>query len=194
MKLFTPLYDRALAWSRHPHAPRYLALLSFAEASFFPVPPDVMLMPMALSQPQKALRLALIATVASALGGLLGYAIGYGLWDVLQPWLQSLGYGERLAQVQHFFDVYGVWIVFAAGFSPIPYKLFTLTAGAMHMALLPFFIASVVGRGARFLLVALLMRWGGERHAERIRASVEGLGWAFVILLLGWLFWRWQSG
>ncbi len=190
MKLFTPLYDRTLHWARHPHARRYLAALSFAESSFFPIPPDVMLMPMTLAQPRQALRFAWLTTVFSTLGGLLGYAIGYWAFEVVQPWLLEVGQGAHLAQVRRFFADYGVWVVFVAGFSPIPYKLFTLSAGAMQMPLLPFVLASFVGRGARFFLVALLMRWGGERHAEHIRASVEYLGWLLVVVILAYLFWR----
>lgn len=194
MKLFTRLYDKTLAWSQHPAAHRYLAALSFAEALFFPVPPDVMLMPMALSTPAKALRYAWIATLWSTLGGLLGYALGFWLFDLLQPWLIELGYGEKLSQAQQFFKDYGVWVVFIAGFSPIPFKLFTLTAGAMQMPLLPFILAAFLGRGGRFFLVAWLMRIGGERYAEQIRKQVEWLGWLVVVAFSAWLLWRTVSG
>lgn len=190
MKLFTPLYDRALIWARHPRAVRYLAALSFAESSFFPIPPDVMLMPMALAQPRQALWYAWVTTLFSTLGGLFGYAVGYWAFEGLAPWLVDLGYGDKLTQAQSFFDQYGVWVVFAAGFSPIPYKLFTLTAGAMQMPLLPFVVASFIGRGARFFLVAWLMRWGGVRHAQRIRSSVEVMGWLVVMAIVGYLLWR----
>jgi len=184
MKLFTPLYDKAIEWSKHPLAERYLAGLSFAESSFFPVPPDVVLMPMSLSQPQKAMRFAWITTLFSVLGGLFGYAMGYWGFEALYPWLVELGYDHKIKQVQDFFEDYGVWIVFIAGFSPIPYKLFTVTAGAAQMALLPFVVASFVGRGLRFFLVAWLMKVGGERYEPKIRASVDWIGWTLVAVAI----------
>lgn len=184
MSFFQSLYDRVMSWSRHPQADKYLAALSFSESSFFPVPPDVMLMPMSLAKPNMAMRYAWIATIFSLLGGLLGYAIGYFAFESLWPWLVELGYQAKIERVQHFFDVYGVWIVFAAGFSPIPYKLFTITAGAAQMALLPFIIASFFGRGLRFFLVAYLMKIGGEKYEARIRQSVDWLGWGVVGLIL----------
>lgn len=184
MKFFEPLYDRVMAWSRHRHAPRYLAGLSFAESSFFPIPPDVMLAPMAAAQPHSAWRLAALTTLFSALGGLLGYLIGWLAFEWIGPWLQQIGYGEELSQAEAWFDTWGVWIVLIAGFSPIPYKLFTVTAGALSMALLPFFIASLVGRGLRFFLVALFMAWAGPRAERHLRPYMERVGWAGVILLV----------
>lgn len=184
LKIFTALYDKVLTWSKHPKAPWYLGGMSFAESSFFPIPPDVMLMPMCLAQPEKAYRFAMISTVFSLLGGLLGYAIGYWLLDLVWPVLETLHYVEKYHQIEGFFEEYGFWIVFLAGFSPIPYKLFTIAAGATSMALFPFVIASLVGRGARFYLVAALMKWGGARYESKIRQSVDWLGYAFVGLIL----------
>jgi len=184
MKLFTHLYDRILALAEHRHAPAALAGVSFAEASFFPIPPDVLMIPMIFRRPERAWHFALLATVGSVVGGLAGYVIGYFLFEMIEPWLLSLGYGATLEQVQAFFRDYGVWVVFAAGFSPIPYKLFTLTAGAMAMPLLPFLLASLVGRGSRFFLVAAISRWGGVHHHETIRRWVEWLGWLTVFLIV----------
>ncbi|MDR9497653.1 MAG: YqaA family protein [Hydrogenovibrio sp.] len=191
MKLFTPLYDQVLRWSRHPKAPHYLSGLSFAESSFFPIPPDVMLMPMSLARPEKAFYYAWLTTVFSVLGGLLGYAIGYTLLDVVWPWLEATGHDATFDRAAAFFEEYGVWVVFIAGFSPIPYKVFTIAAGAAHMALLPFLLASFVGRGARFFLVAGLMKWGGQKFETRIRASVDLLGWLVVALIAGYIGYRW---
>jgi membrane protein YqaA with SNARE-associated domain len=187
LKLFTSLYDKALSWARHPKATWYLSGMSFAESSFFPIPPDVMLMPMSLATPQKAFYYAWLTTIFSLLGGLLGYAIGYWAIDLVLPLIESLGYGHRMDQVQQFFAEYGVWIIFIAGFSPVPYKLFTITAGATSMALLPFMIASFIGRGARFYLVAGLMKWGGAKMEASIRKWVDWLGWSFVLLLIVFL-------
>ena len=184
MSLFSSLYDKVLTWSKHPKAPWYLGGMSFAESSFFPIPPDVMLMPMALAKPEKAFQYAWITTIFSLLGGLLGYAIGYWLLDLVWPLIESIGYVDKYRQIEGFFADYGVWIVFIAGFSPIPYKLFTVTAGATSMALLPFIVASLIGRGTRFFLVAWLMKVGGERYEPKIRKWIDWIGW-LVIALVG---------
>ncbi|WP_029934603.1 YqaA family protein [Thiomicrospira pelophila] len=190
MRLFGPLYDLTLRWSKHPKAPWYLSGMSFAESSFFPIPPDVMLMPMSLAQPNKALCFAWLTTIFSTLGGLLGYLIGMLLLESVWPFIVSAGYEHHYHQIVEFFDLYGVWIVFVAGFSPLPYKMFTISAGATGMALIPFLLASLVGRGARFFLVAWLMKWGGQRYEPLIRRWVEWLGWAFVVLVIMYIVLR----
>ena len=171
-----------MSWARHRHAPRYLFALSFAESSFFPVPPDVMLAPMVLGRPDKGWRFALICTVGSALGGLLGYAIGLFAIEAIQPWLLKAGYEQAYERAHQWFAAWGFWAIFIAGFSPIPYKIFTIAAGAMGMALLPFTVASLVGRGARFYLVTGLMLWGGERMERQLQRYIEVLGWAVVVI------------
>lgn len=191
MAVFMRLYDATLRWARHRHAPWYLAGLSFAESSFFPVPPDVMLMPMSLAQPARAWRFAALTTLASVVGGMLGYAIGYFALDLVQPLIGEGGrWAAAYARASAWFREWGFWAVFIAGFSPIPYKVFTLSAGAMAMPWLPFLVASAVGRGARFFLVAGLLAWGGERMALAIRGYVDRLGWLLLVLgvmMLGWL-------
>ena len=189
MKLFSPLYRRAMQWSRHPHAPWYLGGLSFAESSFFPVPPDVMLAPMCLANPRRALAFALLTTLASVAGGLLGYAIGHFALDAVLPWLQESRYWPAYQTAVAWFDRWGVWAVFVAGFSPIPYKVFTIAAGALSMALLPFTLASIVGRGLRFFLVASLMAWGGARMEAMLNRYVDRLGWATVALIAVGAIW-----
>lgn len=188
MDIFGPLYARVIRWSRHRHAPRYLALLSFTESSFFPIPPDVMLAPMVLAQRERAWYLAGITTLASVLGGLLGYLIGWVLFEQLgQPIIELYDAERQFQTVKDWFDEYGVWVVFVAGFSPIPYKLFTVTSGLLAMAILPFILASAVGRGARFFLVAGLIHWGGEPFAAFIEKRINIIGWsavAAVVLLL----------
>mgnify|MGYP002620860809 CR=1 FL=1 len=187
MRLFGPLYDRVLRWAAHPKAKWYLGWLSFAESSFFPVPPDVMLAPMALARPVDAWRLALITTLTSVAGGVLGYFIGYFALELIEPWLVSAGYWEGYLQVRGWFHTWGFWAVLAAGFSPIPYKLFTIAAGALAMFLPVFVLASLVGRGGRFFLVAGLIRWGGAPMEARLRQNVEFLGWLLVgLLLIAW--------
>lgn len=183
MKLFAPLYERAMQWARHRHAPWYLGSMSFAESSFFPIPPDVMLAPMALARPEKAWLYAWITTLASVAGGVFGYFIGLLAFDAIEPWLQTSRYWGAYQTATQWFDEWGVVAVFIAGFSPIPYKVFTIAAGALSMALLPFTLASVVGRGARFFLVAGLMRWGGARMEAQLRQHIDRLGWATVALV-----------
>ena len=184
MKLFSPLYRRVLRWAAHPHAPRYLGALSFAESSFFPVPPDVMLAPMTLSTPNRAWYFATLTTLASVLGGVFGYFIGYFLFEELgQPLIELYNAQDKFAQTKHWFDSYGVWVVFVAGFSPIPYKLFTVASGVLSMALLPFIIASAFGRGARFFLVAGLIYWGGEKFADFLHRRVDLIGWITVAVV-----------
>ena len=168
----------------HRHAPKYLFGLSFAESSFFPVPPDVMLAPMAIAQPSKAIRFALLTTIASVLGGILGYAIGYFAFDAISGWLQGTHYWDKYLLSKQWFEEWGVWAVFIAGFSPIPYKVFTISAGALSMAFLPFTLASIVGRGSRFFLVAILLSWGGARLESLLRVYMDRIGWAMVVLVI----------
>lgn len=194
MKLFSQLYARAMTWARHPKAPWYLGALSFAESSFFPVPPDVMLAPMSLGQPRKAWRFALLTTVASVAGGVLGYLIGLFAFELVADWLHAAGHYDKYLTARQWFDEWGVLAIFVAGFSPIPYKVFTITAGVIGMSFLPFVLASFVGRGARFFLVAGLMAWGGRPMEEKLHKYVDAIGWGLVALLaLGALFY-WLRG
>jgi len=190
MSLFSGLYDRTLKWSQHRRAPGILTALSFAESSFFPIPPDVMLIPMSLTQPKRAWYFATITTVASVLGGVLGYLIGMFAFDLIQPALEQIGYMDKIRVVQTWFEEWGFWTVFIAGFTPIPYKLFTITAGFSAMAVLPFVIASFIGRGARFFLVAGLMVWGGERMEHMIRRYIDRISWIIILLIAVYLILR----
>jgi len=180
MQLFAPLYHRVLVWAGHPHAERYLAAMSFAESSFFPIPPDVMLAPMCLAERSRAWRFAAITTIASIAGGILGYAIGYFLFEAIEPWLRDSHYWDAYTRGRDWFDRWGVLAVFVAGFSPIPYKIFTIAAGVAVLNLPGFIIASAVGRGARFFLVAALIVAGGQRMADMLPRYVERIGWGVV--------------
>lgn len=184
MQIFSRLYDKALSWAAHRHAAWYLGGLSFAESSFFPIPPDVMLAPMCLADRVKAWRFALLTTVASTVGGLFGYLIGMWGFDLIEPYIKSMGYWDRFEHAQQWFDTWGVWVVFIAGFSPIPYKVFTIAAGVANMALLPFLLASFIGRGLRFFAVAAIIRWGGERMEHKLREYIEYLGWLLIIAFI----------
>ena len=185
MKIFSALYEWTLKWAEHKFAPRILALLTFAESVFFPIPPDVLLAPMVLAKPERAWRLASLTTAASVIGGIVGYGLGYLMFE---PWIQPLitefGYQARFDKAMLWFSDWGVWVVFIAGFSPIPYKLFTLSAGFLQMAFLPFLLASAIGRGMRFFIVAGVIRWGGAPMEQKIRQWVDVLGWLIVAIIV----------
>jgi len=193
MALFSPIYERVMQWSRHRHAERYLAAMSFAESSFFPIPVDVMLAPMVLAARERWIRLATIATLFSVLGGLAGYAIGYVLFDAIEPWLRESHYWGAYETSRRWFDEYGVWVVFVAGFSPIPYKVFTIAAGVAVLNLPAFLIGSIIGRAGRFFLVAGLVRAGGQRFEDSLSKHVERIGWTVVFItaaIIAWLMMR----
>ncbi|MFC4251361.1 MAG: YqaA family protein [Sinimarinibacterium flocculans] len=188
---FGRLYDWMMRASRHRHANWYLGAVSAAESSFFPIPPDVMLAPMTLARPRDWAFLALLTTAASVLGGLLGYAIGHFLLDAALPLIERLGYLPAYVKVGAWFERYGFWAVFVAGFTPVPYKIFTISAGAAQMGLLPFVVGSLVGRGGRFLLVAGLIRIAGPRIEPTLRRYVDAIGWTVLVLLaVGLLAWQ----
>jgi len=190
MRIFSRLYDLVLSWAAHPKAPRYLAALSFAESSFFPIPPDVMLAPMVLAQRHRAWFFAALTTLWSVLGGVAGYLIGMFLFGlVAEPIIQFYDAQAAFDSAREQFQKYGIWIVFLAGFTPIPYKLFTISAGLAAMSLMPFVAASLIGRGARFFLVAGLIYAGGERFEAQLRRYADRIGWAMVgVVAIGVLF------
>lgn len=193
MKLFEPIYLRCLQWARHRHAEYYLAAMSFAESSFFPIPVDVMLAPMVLARRDRWIRLASNATIFSVLGGIAGYVIGFLLFDAIEPWLRESHYWSAYLTSRSWFEQYGVLIVFVAGFSPIPYKVFTIAAGVAALSLPGFILASLVGRAARFFLVAGLVRAGGQRFEDELSKHIERVGWgvaALAAIVIAWLMMR----
>ena len=180
------LYDWTLALAAHRHARWGLAVVSFIESSVFPIPPDVVLIPMVLADRQRAWRLAAICTVASVLGGVAGYAIGYFLFDAFgRPLLDFYGYAENFAHFQDRYNDYGAWWVFGAGLTPFPYKVITIASGVTGLNVATFMLASVLARAARFFLVAALL-W---KFGEPIRAFIERwlgpLTVLFFVLLFG---------
>ena len=182
MAIFTALYDRCMIWARHRHAAWYLGGLSFAESSFFPVPPDVMLAPMSMARPERATMYALLTTLASVVGGLFGYLIGYFAFEAIAPWLERAGHMPAYLKGKAWFEEWGFWAILIAGFSPIPYKVFTIAAGSLAMNLPLFIIGSLIGRGGRFFLVAGLLAWGGPKMEAALRRYVERIGWALVVI------------
>ncbi len=183
MMLFGRLYDTVMRWSRHRHAPAYLCAVSAMESSFFPVPTAFMLAPMCLASRERAWWYATITTISSVVGGVLGYLIGMFFFQAVgEQIIDFYDARDKFEQAVSWFSEYGVWVVFLAGFSPIPYKLFTITSGMLGLAVLPFIAASLVGRAGQFFLIAGLLVFGGERLEHSIRKYVEWLGWGVLAL------------
>ena len=185
MQVFERSYNAVIRFSRRKDAPYYLSLLSFVESFILPFPPpDVMLAPMPIAQPHRAMRFAALTLVFSVLGGLIGYLIGAFLFDLAEPLIIEWGYQSRFETVTLWFEQWGFWAVLVAGFSPVPYKIFTIAAGVLNLALIPFVLASIMGRGARFFLVAWCLAKFGPAIEARLMRYIEGIGWAIVMILL----------
>ncbi len=185
------LYQRVLALAASRNAPWWLAAVSFAESSFFPIPPDALLVPMCLAKPERAWRLALICTVASVLGGILGYYIGYALFEVLAtPLLRLYHYEAAFERFKQTYAEWGLWVILVKGVTPIPYKIVTIASGAASFNFGVFVAASIVTRGARFFLVAGLLRLYGDTVREFIERRLTlvttmmavGIVFGFVVL------------
>ena len=185
MKIFTRVYEWTMKAARHEKSPYYLSAMRFAESVFFPIPVDVMLAPMSLAKPHRAMYYALLATIFSVAGGVIGYLLGYLAYDSLvMPMIEAVGYQDKLATAERWFDERGIWVIFIASFTPIPYKVFTITAGVMQMVFLPFMLVSLVGRGLRFFLVASLMKWGGPRMEQQLKKWIDAIGWTVMAIIV----------
>ena len=190
MLVFARLTDRILAWSRKRQAPAVLCAVSFAESIFFPIAVDVMLVPMCAAAPNRMLRLATLTLVFSVAGGLVGLLLGYLAIDALLPWIEELGWGKQYAQVQDWYQRWGYWALVLAALTPLPYKVFAISAGALSMDVGTFVAASLLGRGMRFFLVGTLAAWIGPKALKALRYS-DTVGWVlvgFVVLTVG-LWW-----
>ena len=184
MKILDKLYSDTLHLAGHVKASYYLFTLSFAESSFFPIPPDVILAPMCLAKPDKVWRFAFITTIGSVLGGVLGYLIGKFSFEYIEPFIERVGYMMAYQDAVNWFNNWGFWAILAAGFSPIPYKVFTIAAGVLNMAFIPFIIGSIIGRGARFYLVAFLVKLFGNRIDFMLKKYMNIIGWGVLILII----------
>ena len=179
-------YDYMLNLASRRNAMYFLFAVAFIESSFFPIPPDVMLIPMVLAAPTKAWRIAGIATIASVLGGAFGYAIGVFFFDVIaRPILTFYGYMHQFDVFKDYYHEWGAWIVFGAGITPFPYKVITIASGVVHLDFAVFMLASVVARGMRFYLVAWLLKKYGEPMKDYIEKNLGMLSVLFLLLLLG---------
>lgn len=195
MKFIRKLYDWVLHWAETPYGPIALFALAFAESSFFPIPPDALLIALVLGSTQKAFKFATYTTIASVLGALLGYAIGHFLWwtpanefsSIAMFFFNSIpGFTEKVFfNVQNLYEQYDFWIIFTAGFTPIPYKVITISSGAFNINMLMFVLASVISRGARFFLVSYLIWKFGPQIKSFIDKYFNLLAIAFTVLLIG---------
>ncbi len=180
------LYDWTMGLAAHRRAMWALAAIAFAESSFFPIPPDVLIIPMILAARERAWRIAAVATIASVLGGALGYGIGALLFETVgRPVLDLYGYMDKFADFQNRFAEWGAWIVAGFGFTPFPYKVITITSGVVNLDPAVFMIASLVSRAARFFLVAALLWWFGPPIRVFIEKNLPVLTIAFFVLLFG---------
>lgn len=184
-KKIKQLYNWVVGWSESKHAERALGGITLAESSFFPIPPDPLLIAMTTVKPKKYLRFATICTVASVLGGLIGYVIGVGLFEsVGRLVIDTYGLQEQFVNAGVRYEENAFLFIFTAAFTPIPYKLITISAGVFQVNLLVFIIASIIGRGGRFFAVAFAMHHFGKRYKDKIEKYIDLLSLAFVALLV----------
>lgn len=184
--MLRPLYNYTMRLAGQRQAMPALAAVSFVESSVFPIPPDVMLIPMVLANRQRAWLIALVCTLASVAGGLAGYAIGYFLWETLgQPIIELYGRLDQFQDFQGMYNEAGAWIVFFAGVTPFPYKVITIASGVTQLDLLVFTIASVAARGLRFFVVAALLWYFGPPIRAFIEKRLGVLFVLFCVLLVG---------
>jgi membrane protein YqaA with SNARE-associated domain len=180
------LYDWTMGLASRPNALLALAAVSFAESSFFPIPPDAMIIPMVLARPDRAWRIALVATVASVLGGILGYAIGYYLFETLgRSLIQLYGYQDKFEAFKQAYNQWGLWIILIKGMTPIPYKLVTIASGAAAFDFPVFLLASIATRGLRFFIVAALLRRFGEPIRDFVERRLTLVATAFLLAVVG---------
>lgn len=184
--MFRKLYDWVLRLAGHRHAIRYMAAVSFAESSFFPIPPDVMVVPMVLARREQAYLIATVCTVSSVLGGILGYAIGHFLYESVGLWLVQLYHIEgRMQGLKALYDQYGAWVILIKGLTPIPFKLVTIASGVFSFNFPLFVLLATITRGFRFFLIAFLLKRYGAPVQAFIEKRMTLVGWLFLIALVG---------
>ena len=185
-KLVRKIYDYVINLSSNKHALAWLFVISFVESSFFPIPPDIMLIPMILATPKQAWKIAGVCTIASVIGAYLGYVIGFYFFTLIaEPLLQFYGYLDKFNEFKNLYSEYGAWIVFGAGITPFPYKIITIASGVVHLNLVVFTVASVIARGLRFFVIAWLLKVYGEKMRLFIEKNLGWLSVLFLLLLIG---------
>ncbi len=171
-----------MGWAEHPHRERYLVGVSIFESFLFPLPTALIMIPMVIATPDKAIRLATITTIMSVLGAIIGYLLGWGAMSAIEPWITEMGWLPQLESARLSFDEYGVYAVAIGAFTPAPFKIFTVTAGMLSMSFIPFVLVALFGRAAHFYMIALLMAWAGPKMEPLVRKYIEWLGWAVIVL------------
>ena len=185
MGIFSTLYDKVIELAGRHHAKRYLAAVSFAEASFFPIPADIMLAPMVLANPAKAFGYARVAVYFSVFGGIFGYLFGYFAFKpIVEPFIQMFGYEDTYYKVLELFQAWGFWLLCLVGCVPLPYKLFTISAGMLQYNIFLFVLASIIGRSFRYFLVSAVIKAGGKKMNALLRRVVDRAGWFVVVAIL----------
>ena len=185
--IFAGIYKRCMEWADHPKRERYLVGVSVFESFVFPVPTALLMIPMVIATPDKAVRLATITTLMSVFGAVVGYLLGWGAMEVIEPWIAKMGWLPKLELARAEFVTYGVLAVGIGAFTPAPFKIFTLAAGMLSMSFIPFLIVSLIGRGAHFFMIALLMAWAGPKMEPVVRKYIEWLGWSVIALAVAGL-------
>ena len=185
MRPFHFIYSKILDWSASRFAILWLSLISFLESSILPIPlQDLLLASMVLKKRSKAFYFATICTVASVIGAIVGYYIGVYAINLIMPMLNKFNYIPELYAAEKYFNTYGIWIILIAGFSPIPYKLFTITAGMMAMPIIPFVVFSLIARGARYFLISYLVRKLGKMADTWLNKYIDWLGYLLIIIIV----------
>ena len=187
-KIFTRSYDAIMLWGKSRYAVSVLSTMSFVESFIFPIPPDLLLIPLSISNPKKAYYFAMLTTIFSVLGGVVGYLIGIYFSDLF---LNTLGWmlDEKSVEITtQWMAEWGVMVVLISGFSPIPYKIFTVASGVAGLAFIPFLIASFLGRGMRFFLISFIISKGGNNLEKKLREYVEFIGWAGLLIFSAYVF------
>ena len=185
MRPFHFIYSKILDWSASRFAILWLSLISFLESSILPIPlQDLLLASMVLKKRSKAFYFATICTVASVIGAIVGYYIGVYAINLIMPMLNKFNYIPELYTAEKYFNTYGIWIILIAGFSPIPYKLFTITAGMMAMPIIPFVVFSLIARGARYFLISYLVRKLGKMADTWLNKYIDWLGYLLIIIIV----------
>jgi membrane protein YqaA with SNARE-associated domain len=185
-RMIRRIYDEVINLSGSKYALYWLAAFSFIESSFFPIPPDIMLIPMILATPKQAWKIAGVCTVSSVVGAYLGYIIGYYFFELIaEPILNFYHFMDKFNEFKNLYTEYGAWIVFGAGITPFPYKIITIASGVVHLNLAVFTIASILARGLRFFVIAWLLKVYGEKMRVFIEKNLGWLSVLFLILLIG---------
>ena len=185
--LFTRSYDAIMLWAKSKHAVSILSTVSFVESFIFPIPPDLLLIPLSISNPRKAYYFAMLTTIFSVLGGVIGYLIGIYFADLFLSTLGWMFDKKSVETTTEWMAEWGVMVVLISGFSPIPYKIFTVASGVTGLAFIPFLIASFLGRGMRFFLISFIISKGGDNLGKKLRKYVDVIGWTSLSILSAYI-------